>query len=78
MGNSTISMAIFNCYVSSPEGNIEMRDPEMNRSNTGGDSRQPPDALPGHRKLLDSASAMDSSSVEELVHRFIIVHFFLL
>ena len=21
MGNSTISMAIFNCYVSSPEGN---------------------------------------------------------
>ncbi|CAL1133019.1 unnamed protein product [Cladocopium goreaui] len=27
-------------------------------------------ALPGHRKLVDSAS-MDSSSVEELVHRFI-------
>ena len=23
MGKSTISMAIFNCYVSSPEGNIE-------------------------------------------------------
>ena len=29
MGNSTISMAIFNCYVSSPEGTLEKNRPPL-------------------------------------------------